>query len=185
MQSSIWHSWSVAPWHGCWRSLSVLQQLDSGAVQNHCSLKSSHWSRRMCCLHCCAYYPFTHYQEEGMGKFEKEGLLGQYSLYLGLLQCGYSSSKLFTPSFPGISMVWGHGLSLALLWYTSDCSLLCFSLDSGLPSNSTSVSSSRAQEKKLYSQENKAGGSLPFSDHVFLPSSEFLGAISSTDTILW
>ena len=97
---SCW-STSVAPCHGCWWSLPELQ--------NHCSLKNSHWSRRMCCLHCCACYRSTHYQEEGIGEFDKKGLLGNCFLYFALFHDGYSSSKLFTPSFPGVSVVWGHG----------------------------------------------------------------------------
>ena len=45
---------------------------------------------------------------------------------IALFHCGNSSSELLTPSFPGISMVRGHGLYLAILWYTSDCSLFSF-----------------------------------------------------------
>ena len=134
-------STSVAPCHGYWWSLPVLQQLDSGAVQNHCSLKNSHWSRRMCCLHCCACYPFTHYQEEGMGEFDKKGLLGNCSLYFALFHDGYSSSKLFTPPFPGVSVVWGHGLYPSILWYTSDGSLLCSCRNCSVASDFTSLPS--------------------------------------------
>ena len=134
--------WSVAPCHGCWWTLPVLQQLDSGAVQNHCSLKSSHWSRRMCCLHCCACYHSTHYQEEGMGEFDKEDLLGKCSLYFALFHCGYSSSKLFTPSFPGVNMVWSHGLYPPLLWYTSGCSLFGSCFNCSISSDFVSLPSS-------------------------------------------
>ena len=166
--------WSVAPCHGCWWTLPVLQQLDSGAVQNHCSLKSSHWSRRMCCLHCCACY---HSTQKSMGEFDKESLCGKCALQLALLQCGNCCSELFTPSFPGISMVWGHGLSLALLWYASDCPLLCSCLGSSVPSNFTST--------QIQIQENETERSLSVLSSVSLPSSKFLGAISSTDIILW